>query len=162
MVGFRPSVLFPFGVLCAALAAAVALADESRWNLPILVLMVAFAILGDYLEVEARVLTISGAFLAIGLAMVLLGPVPAVLVALITTTVDAVRRRPALPYVVTNLAGFTVFPLLGGAIAYTTVAGQATLNYAPIVIGAFLAANLLNFGMVALAHRMTEGFPLWR
>src|SRR3954454_22239791 len=113
----RASVVVPSAIFIGAVAAAVALAGQSTWNLPILVLMVAFAILGDYLEVEARVLTISGAFLAIGLAMVLLGPVPAVLVALITTTVDAVRRRPALPYVVTNLAGFTVFPLLGGVIA---------------------------------------------
>src|SRR3954451_18828718 len=115
---FRPSVLFPFGVLCAGLAAAVALADESTWNLPILGLLVAFAILGDYLEVEARTLTISGSFLAIGLAMVMLGPVPAVVVALVTTAIDTARRRPALPYVITNLASFTAYPVLGGAMAH--------------------------------------------
>src|SRR3954470_115337 len=100
----KASLLVPFGVLCAGLAAAALLADESTWNLPILGLLVAFAILGDYLEVEARTLTISGSFLAIGLAMVLLGPVPAVFVALATTALDTARRRPALPYVMTNVA----------------------------------------------------------
>src|SRR3954453_8543601 len=159
---FRPSVLFPFGVLCAGLAAAVALADESTWNPPILGLLVAFAILGDYLEVEARTLTISGSFLAIGLAMVLLGPVPAVFVALATTALDTARRRPALPYVMTNVASFTVYPILGAVIVHAAATSQTSLNFAPVVIGAFLAANLLNFAMVALAHRMVEGFPMWR
>src|SRR5436309_14000064 len=106
----KASVLVPFGVLCAGLVAGVLVAGESSWNMAIVVLLVAFAILGDYLEVAARTLTISGSFLAIGLAMVMLGPVPAVLVALSTMAVDTARRRPALPYVMTNLASFTVYP----------------------------------------------------
>src|SRR4051794_39900218 len=112
----KASVLFPFGVLCAGLAAAALLAGESSWNMGILVLLVAFAVLGDYLEVAARTLTISGSFLAIGLAMVMLGPIPAVAVALATMAVDTARRRPALPYVMTNLASFTVYPILGAVI----------------------------------------------
>src|SRR3954454_19789044 len=114
----RASVVVPSAIFIGAVAAAVALAGQSTWNLPILGLMVVFAILGDYLEVEARTLTISGSFLAIGLAMVMLGPVPAVVVALVPTAIDPPRRRPALPYVITNLASFTAYPVLGGAMAH--------------------------------------------
>jgi putative nucleotidyltransferase with HDIG domain len=94
--------------------------------------------------------------------MVMLGPVPAVVVALATTAVDAVRRRPPLPFVLANIAGFTAFPVLGGAIAHASGTAHTDLDYAPVVIGAFLAANLLNFACVAVAHRLVKGYPLRR
>src|SRR4051794_30830658 len=89
----RTAIVAPVLALLGAVVVAVVLADESVWNIKILALLIAFAVLGDYLEVDAKSLTISGAFLAIGLAMVMLGPVPAVVVALIVTAFDTVRRR---------------------------------------------------------------------
>src|SRR5690349_17675745 len=107
------SLAFPLAGLAAAVVAGALTFGDSRWNLPILALLMAFALIGDVLEVEARALTISGAFLAIGLAMVMLGPVPAVAIALVTALVDCARRRPPVVYVLTNLAGFASFPIVG-------------------------------------------------
>jgi putative nucleotidyltransferase with HDIG domain len=158
----RPPLLLPLLVFAAGATAAVLVAGESRWNLPILGLLVAFSILGDHLEVPARRLTISGSFLAIGLAMVMLGPVPAVVVALITTASDTVRRRPPLLNALTNFATFTAYPVLGGVIAHASLHTQESLNFALVVIGAFIAANLLNFACVAVTLRLAEAIPIWR
>ena len=56
----RAAVLVPLLVLAAGGVAAVLVAPESRWNLPILGVLIIFSVLGDYLEVQARALTISG------------------------------------------------------------------------------------------------------
>jgi len=159
---FRASELVPLAVIATGAVATVLTAGENTWNVPILILLVALALAGDYLEVEARTLTISGAFLAIGLAMVMLGPGPAVAVALLQSVADAIRRRPPRPYVLTNLACSLSFPVIGGVIVYAIGSAQTSLNFAPIVILAFLAANLWNFVLVALAHKLVEGFPLFR
>src|SRR4051812_42337852 len=106
MRNVRPPIVFALAVATAASVAGVALWDQSTWRWPVLVALTLFAVVGDVLEVEARALTISGAFLAIGLAMVMLGPVPAAAVAIVTTSVDAIRRRPSFTYTVSNLATF--------------------------------------------------------
>ncbi|MCW2967546.1 MAG: hypothetical protein JWM71_1318 [Solirubrobacteraceae bacterium] len=155
------SLAFPLAGLAAATMGGILTFGDSQWNVPIMVLLLAFALIGDILEVEARTLTISGAFLAVGLAMVILGPVPAMAIGLITMLVDAARRRPPLPYLLTNLAGFASFPILGGVIARMGP-GQAELNYAVVTILAFLAANVLNFAFVAVIHKIVSGLRIWR
>jgi putative nucleotidyltransferase with HDIG domain len=158
----RPPIVFALAVGAAAVAAGVVLLDESTWRIPILVLLMVFAVVGDVLEVEARALTISGAFLAIGLAMVMLGPVPAAAVAIVTTGVDALRRRPSFTYTVSNLATFAAFPLAGGALAHAFAISQKDLNFSMVVVAAFLVANIVNFAMVAVTRKLTAGFPVWK
>ena len=155
------SLAFPVAGLAAAGAAALATFAHSDWNLPVIALLLAFALAGDILEVEARGLRVSGAFLAIGLAMVILGPAPAVIIALVTAAADCARRRPAFVYVLTNLAGFASFPLVGAAIARLQD-DQGDLNYALITIVAFLAANAVNFVYVAVIQRLVTGKSFWR
>jgi putative nucleotidyltransferase with HDIG domain len=150
------------GVLViSALVAAVG-GLESDWNPWVLVLLVAFAVAGDSLEVEARALTISGAFLAIGLAMVMLGPIPAVLVSLSTVGVDTIRRRPAFVYAISNVATFAAFPLAGGIIAHAFRVQQGDVDYALVTIVAFVGANIVNFLLVAVFRRLVAGLSLWR
>ena len=158
----RAAVVVPSAVLAVSVAVAALVAGESTWDIPILVLLLAFAIVGDYLEVQARSLTISGSFLGIGLAMVMLGPIPAMIIGIGTTTVDALRRRPGLPYVLTNLASFSAYPLLGAVIVASVHVSERSLDFAPVVIGAFLIANLLNFALAAIAVRLGKGFPISR
>jgi putative nucleotidyltransferase with HDIG domain len=158
----RASTALPLLVLAAGSTAAVLVADQSRWNLPILALLVVLAMLGDYLEVDAAGPTISASFLAIGLAMVMLGPVPAIVVALPTTLIDAIRRRPAAPYILTNVASFTAYPVLGAVVAHAFGASQTSLNFAPVVIVAFLSAITLNFACVAVAIHLVEGRGVWQ
>src|SRR3954463_12933712 len=100
--------------LAGAAGLVVVLRDVGTWHPVILVLLTAFALIGDRLEVNTKIVTISGAFLAVGLAMVLLGPVPAAVIGLSTMLVDSVRRRPPAHSVASNIATFTIFPLAGG------------------------------------------------
>src|SRR4051812_14028947 len=110
----RTSLAISLVQLAAAAAAAVAVAGVGEWDTVIFALLVAFALIGDRLEVDTKVVTISGAFLAVGLAMVLLGPLPAAAIGVMTMAVDSLRRRPPVHSVASNLATFTIFPLIGG------------------------------------------------
>src|SRR3954449_4253256 len=151
--------------LCGAAALAFALRDVGGWDPVILALLMAFALIGDRLEVSTKVVTVSGAFLAVGLAMVLLGPVPAAVIGLCTMVLDSVRRRPPVHSVASNIATFTVFPLVGGWLIHSVGQAwnveQADVNYALLVIGVFILANGLNFLQVAVTHRIVDGVPVW-
>src|SRR3954471_20153874 len=130
----RTSLAISLVQLAAAAAAAVAVAGVGEWDTVIFALLLAFALIGDRLEVDTKVVTISGAFLAVGLAMVLLGPVPAAVIGLATMVLDSARRRPPIHSVASNIATFTIFPLAGGWLLYQ-LGGvwnieQADLNYA--------------------------------
>jgi putative nucleotidyltransferase with HDIG domain len=162
----RTSLALSIVQLIAAAGASVALIGVGDWDTVIFALLVAFALIGDRLEVDTKVVTISGAFLAVGLAMVLLGPVPAAVIGLSTMVLDSARRRPPLHSVASNVATFTLFPLAGGWLIHTL--GQAwhveqvDVNYALLVIGVFILANGLNFLQVALTHRIVDGVPVWQ
>jgi putative nucleotidyltransferase with HDIG domain len=164
----RASLWFSVAQCLVAVAVAVALADVGTWDTTMFLMLVVFALVGDRLEVEARSLNISGAFLAISLAMVLLGPLPAVLVGLATTLANTLQRRKEIPlhYAVSNLATFLAFPVLGGWLSH---AGQTTwsleqgdVNFALVVIGTFILANALNFVQVALVDRIIDGQSVWQ
>src|SRR3954451_6175756 len=111
MRNLRAHLLFAFGIGVVAIAAGVPLLGESRWSMGIFALLAAFTVVGDVLEVEARSLTISGAFLAIGLGMVMLGPVPAAMLGLIAGSADSIRRRQSWIYTVSNLPTFALVSL---------------------------------------------------
>jgi len=149
----------------AALVAGMLLLDASDWDISVFVLLLAFALIGDRLEVVAP-MRISGAFVALGLAMVLLGPVPAALIGLITTVVDTTRRRVRLVYAASNLATFLVFPLVGGGLVdHASDAWNLEpreVNFALVVIGAFLVANTVNFVQISLTNRIMSGARIMR
>ena len=104
---------------------------------------------------EIRGLRLSGSFLALVLAMALLGPAPA---AAIGSPRAARRagRAPPLVRALVNLATFATFPLVGG-VAIHVLAGDFDprfddpLGFAAVVLAAFMATNALNFLMVATA-----------
>jgi putative nucleotidyltransferase with HDIG domain len=160
----RTSLAISLVQLAAAAAAAVAVAGVGEWDTVIFALLVAFAIIGDRLEVNTKVVTVSGAFLAVGLAMVLLGPLPAAAIGAATMAVDSFRRRPPLHSVASNLATFTIFPLIGGwliqSVGDSWNVEQTDVNYALLVIGVFIIANGINFLQVALTHRIVDGVPM--
>src|SRR3954467_308564 len=80
--------------LAAAAVLSVLLVGVGHFDTVIFGLLFAFALIGDRLEVNTKVVTVSGAFLAVGLAMVLLGPVRRRIIGLCTMVLDSVRRRP--------------------------------------------------------------------
>jgi putative nucleotidyltransferase with HDIG domain len=158
----RPPILFAVGVAIASVVAGVVLLDETTWSFGVFALLVVMTIVGDFLEVEARYLTISGAFLAIGLGMVMLGPVPGAALGIISGTADAVRRRPGFVYTISNVATFAAFPLAGGALAHAFTIPEQSLNFALVTVATFMVANVVNFACIAVTRRLTAGFPIWR
>jgi putative nucleotidyltransferase with HDIG domain len=149
-----------------AVALAIAMRDIGAWDLKILGLLLVFALVGDRLEVQAKVLMISGSFLAIGLTMVLLGPVPAAVVGFVTATADAAQRRIAPHFAASNIASFSLYPLVGGWFIDWAATGwgveQPDVNYALLVIAAFLLANSVNFIQVAVTHRLVQSQSIRR
>jgi len=133
-------------------AGVVAAIDSTAadWQPPeLFVFLLALAIGSDFLAVRHRVQRISGSFLAIVLAMALLGPAPAVVIGVLSVLVDQLRTRNPLPRLITNLATYATFPLVGGLLI-AAVAGALDLQeddlwFSVVVLGGFLVALLLNF-----------------
>ena len=113
-----------------------------------------FAILGlavgsDLVALQVRGLHLSGTFAAILLGCVLLGPLPAMVVALVPIGVNAIRERPSLLDLLANVVTYTTFPLIGALVARAVdVSGQSDAWMALSVLTIFMAVNLLNFCLI--------------
>lgn len=107
---------------------------------------------------------ISGSFLALVLAMALLGPAPAALIGLAIVGVDSIRSRPSLTRLASNIATYSTFPFAGGLLIWGAVSGLSidpqSLNFALVVLGVFMFTNCLNFLLVALDMAIVEGHTL--
>ena len=145
--------------LVAALAATCMTSEAAHWRpLELVGILVVFAVLSELLTVAGRGLRISGSFIAIVLAMVSLGPAPAVLVALSGIVFDATRCRLSRLGLVGNLATYAVFPLLG-ALAFEQLEPMAAgndLGRAGAVVLLFMAVNLLNFVLIAAPNALAQ------
>jgi putative nucleotidyltransferase with HDIG domain len=115
--------------------------------------LVALALASDLLAVRYKVQRISGSFLALVLAMALLGPAPAVAIGVSAVVVDQLRARNPLPRFVTNLATYATFPLVGALLVRGAADGLALsrddLGFFLVVFGVFLVVNFLNFVGIA-------------
>jgi hypothetical protein len=140
-----------------ALAAIVAVAtSEARDWAPIelVLLLLVLAVGSDVLTIEFRGIRISGSFLALVLAMALLGPAPAAAIGVVATLIDAVMFRRPWHRNLMNLAVWVWFPIVG-ALIIEGWAGEAApgtedaLGFAGLVLVVFMITNFLNFAMVA-------------
>jgi putative nucleotidyltransferase with HDIG domain len=139
-------------VLVLVVAGVVAAVDSTAadWRPPELFLvLLALALVSDMLAVQHRAQRISGSFLALVLAMALLGPAPAAAIGVIAVLVDQLRARNPLPRLITNLATWATFPLVGGLLIEWAVGAfdlqEEDLAFYVLILAAFLVANLLNF-----------------
>src|ERR1700754_5023075 len=140
------------GVLLAvALAAAALLSDEAQWTpLPLTGLLALLVLGSDILILDAKRFRIGGSFMGLVLAMALCGPAPAAMLGLASALVDSTRRRVRGTYLLNNLLTYATFPLIGGlALHAVKQADFSDGTYAVAVFGVFLAANALNFLMIA-------------
>lgn len=136
--------------LAGALAATVTVARADDWTpVPLVGVLLSFALASDALPVSTSIFRISGSFLAIVLAAALLGPAPAAVIGVACTLVDAARRRsPALNLAV-NLVAFTLVPLATGLGLQAVAPGLGPAAFAAVVFAAALLADLANFVLVA-------------
>ncbi|HVR04723.1 MAG TPA: HD domain-containing phosphohydrolase [Solirubrobacteraceae bacterium] len=152
---------------CALLAGALTTAAlfwrSSDWQpLPLLLLIVALAVVGDRLTIEIRNQSLTAGFVAHVLSMVLLGPAPAVLVGLLISADYLVRYRLPPSRWLPNVATPAALGALGGVVARTVIdhneqAMARSIWFGLLVFGIFFLTNGLNFLSVALDKRVRSG-----
>jgi hypothetical protein len=149
-------------VLAVALAGAVAASTADQWQpLPLVALLAVLVLGSDVLVLDAKRFHIGGSFTGLVLAMALLGPTPAVAMGLASAGVDGFRRHVRGSYLLNNLVTYATFPLLGGLALHTLSDSAAEReSYALAVFGVFVAANALNFLMIAGHTRLLRGGSL--
>jgi putative nucleotidyltransferase with HDIG domain len=141
------------GLLAAALALAAATSTTADWHPPGLVaVLLALAIITDLFAVSHEGQRISGSFLALVLAMALLGPAPAVAIGVASVLADHVRARNPPARLLTNLAAFAAFPLVGALLVRWAEVPERSGWFPVLVFGVFLVTNLLNFVIIAGDH----------
>ena len=147
-------------LFAAAVATTLVVSRTADWRpFEVFVILLAIAVVSEAFPLEFRGLRISGSFLAVVLAIVLLGPAPAVVIGLATVLADEVRSRAPSYSAAINLATYSVFPLVGGLIMRGIYAGADPrgVYLALVVLVLFLVLNLFNFAMVAVAVNASFG-----
>src|SRR3954453_14154930 len=103
-------------VLAASVAGGLAAADSANWDLATAALLLVFAVVSEQMAVLVKSLrvSVSGSFLAIVVAMVLLGGAPAAAIGVLAGITGAIKdRKPGL--IPPNAAIYASFPLACGA-----------------------------------------------
>ncbi|MGI8579490.1 MAG: HD-GYP domain-containing protein [Solirubrobacteraceae bacterium] len=153
-------------LLVLALSAAALSSHDDQWrDAGLVAVLLLFTVVSDTLTLQFRGVLLSGSFIALVLAMALLGPAPAVAIGVASMLVDAVRRRPAAGSLISNLAAYATFPLAGGLLIQG-VAQRAGLHpgdapFLLLVFGTFVATNLLDFLLIASWSSQTDGIGIW-
>ena len=158
------------GQLCLLASAAVAaplLSRQEDWEpIELFALLVSIAALAGAFRFRIAGFQVSTSFLAIVLAITLLGPTPAAVLGVVAMLVDAARRRPPWRDVVVNLSTFASFPLAGGVLfnilGGPAVEGDEGAAYVLIVLATFMATNLLNFLLIAIDVWIMDKQPVLR
>jgi putative nucleotidyltransferase with HDIG domain len=142
-------------LLTAAVTVAIVSSTAQDWEpIELVFLLLVLAIGSDVLTIDFRGIRISGSFLAIVLAMALLGPAPAVAIGVLATAVDAVLTPRPWHRTLSNFAVWATFPAIGALLVNfwvtdTTPGAENALAFAGLVFGAFMVTNFLNFVLVA-------------
>jgi putative nucleotidyltransferase with HDIG domain len=154
--------------LCVLLAGAVIVAilttDAHDWNPPELVgLLLVLGVLGERLAITVGNQSLSAGFIALVLAMTLLGPAPAVAIGIVAICVDTYSRRPLPIVCLSNTAAYAVFTLTGALLVRATVGdvhnpqvahATRSVEFALIVFGVFVVTNIVNFALIAIHNRV--------
>jgi len=139
-------------LLCGVALAAALTASTANWDLALFGILLGFTVFSDLTAIETKSkLKASGSFLALVLAMVLLGGPPAAVLGVLTILAGWARWRDAPHYLLNNLLTYAAFPLIGGIFfhAVTNAAGVAAADasFYTLVFATFLVALALNFTM---------------
>jgi putative nucleotidyltransferase with HDIG domain len=155
-------------VLCIALTAAVLTSDVADWQpIELVALLFVLAVGSDVLTVEIRGVWISGSFVALVLAMALLGPLPASMIGIGSILIDVIRYPRSWDRGLQNVVTYATFPVVG-AIAIQMLGGDVApgssggFGFAAIVLGVFMVTNFVNFAMIAVFQHVALGVPFMR
>jgi len=152
-------------LLAGCLAAAVLTSTVSDWSpLELVALLLVLGVLGERLELTVGSQSLSAGFVALVLAMTLLGPAPAVAIAIVAIAFDSLSRRPTLAVCLSNTATYVAFALLGGIMARAIIGNVHDLSdpsvrevtFALVVFGTFVVTNVVNFALIAIQKRVLQ------
>jgi putative nucleotidyltransferase with HDIG domain len=140
-------------LLAAALAAAVLGTGAADWEpASLFVSLLALALVGQFLSLRTGTVQIGPAFIATALAMALLGPAPAAVIAVAAVLAWSVKARTPRALVFNNVVALTTYPVVGAllfeALGDPGADGTATFSTAALVFGVYLATNFLNFLLI--------------
>ncbi len=154
----------------AALLAAVVLgvlsAPADDWDLAVMGVLVVSAVVSELTSITLPngKIGISGAFLALVLAIVLLGGAPGAVVGVATILGGWLRWREAPVTLLSNVVAYAWFPLLAGlGFAGATDAlgaGPADAGYYLLIFATFIVALALNFAFVGGYQCYLDGTSL--
>jgi hypothetical protein len=159
------------GVQLVALAAAVALGiargPSSTWDLPLIALLAGIAAISDLTAVEtpAHRIKVSGSFLTIVVAIVLVGASAAAIVSVVSIAVGWTRTRYPARHLLINLVNYAWFPLIAGA-AFEGLDSATGLSrhepaYYLAVFALSLVALAINFAVLAAYMSYEERSRFW-
>jgi putative nucleotidyltransferase with HDIG domain len=158
MTNTRPSALIiaaQVAGVAIAIAAGISTSGTANWDLPLFGILLAFSIFSDLTAITTTSkVKLSGSFLPMVLAMVLLGGPPAALIGLVTIFIGwLVLDRNALHYLLNNFLTFATFPLVTGlafhwAITSGEISDSQPAFYA-LVFAVFGVALAINFTLIA-------------
>ncbi|MDX6728814.1 MAG: hypothetical protein QOK49_3619 [Baekduia sp.] len=139
------------GLLAASLVGAALTSDASQWKpLGLVGFLTVLSVISEAMTIQTRGLRLSGSFISFVLAMSLLGPAPAVAIALVCIVVDVLQhgRRGVL---LLNLSVYAFFPLVGGLMGLALdIRSLAGLDLGFAVLAVFFATNTVNFLLIAV------------
>jgi putative nucleotidyltransferase with HDIG domain len=154
-------------LLGGAIAASVFISRVEEWQpVSLVVVLLAFGLASDWLSIDIRIGQLRASLVVLVLTMSLLGPVPAVVFGLATTTLTSAPRRLRPSQWLNNLATFAVFPLVGGLMV-RALAGNVhspqdqhlthSVTFGLIVMAMFLVTVVVNFLLFAVDFQVAGG-----
>ena len=139
---------------------------SSDWRpITVVVVLGVLAVAAETLTVQIGNVALSTSFIAVVLAMVLLGPAAAAAMNVTSGLVDGARRRTRPLPLLTNLATFAAYPVVGGLMAkallhagaHVTGSGQLhPVVVALVVFAVYVTTNVINFSLIATHYRVVS------
>jgi putative nucleotidyltransferase with HDIG domain len=141
--------------LVAAIVITAVTAPDADWNIPLLLVLLVCSVGADItaLASKSSKMKLSGSFLSLILAMILLGGAPAATIGAATMLIGWVRWRDKPADLLNNVVTYAWFPLAGGLLfswaVDATGLGPHDASYYVLILGTFGVALLLNFLLIA-------------
>jgi putative nucleotidyltransferase with HDIG domain len=159
------------GSLALAALVAIGAAPSANWDTYLFAALFAFALVSDLWAIDTSAnpsdkhrLLMSGSFLALVVAMVLLGGTPAALIGVGTIVIGHLRFGERRDLFVNNLVAYSWFPLIGGIGFAAARDALGATAYQPLYYGlvaaVFFLALGVNFLVIAGYNCYLDGTPL--
>jgi putative nucleotidyltransferase with HDIG domain len=140
--------------LTLAVVAGALLAGEANWDPALFAILLATAVVSDLraIRITQYEIVVSGSFLVIITAIVLLGAVPAALIAVATTLASWVSQRYPANDLLINVVVYATFPLVGGFLFELAVdelnLDPEHISFYLLVLALFVGALVLDFASI--------------